>query len=124
VAGGWIEQTQTPPRGAAGRRGRIVYRLTPTGRRRLADSLAEVDPAAWNDESFTVRFSLFAETGRAARLQVLEGRRTHMVHRRSALRQQLQRSHPRWDRYTVELQRHGLEQLDIEIRWLDSLIEA
>lgn len=124
VAGGWIEQAETPPRGLSGRRARIVYRLTPAGRRRLADSLADVDPAAWDDESFTVRFSLFAETTREARLQVLEGRRARMVHRRSALRQQLHGAHSRWDRYTVELQRHGLEQLESEIEWLDTLIDA
>src|SRR5699024_587510 len=115
---------ETPPRGVSGRRARIVYRLTPAGRHRLADSLADVDQAAWDDESFTVLFSLFAETTRAAPLQVLELRLPRLVPRRGALRQQLHGAHSRWDRYTVELQRHGLEQLESEIGWLDTLIDA
>lgn len=122
VLGGWIEQTDAPARGLGGRRGRIVYRLTPAGRRRLAESLADVDPAAWDDESFTVRFSLFTETSPDARLEILQGRRAHLLRRRASLRSQLQRADTRWDRYTVELQRHGLENLEREIEWLDDLI--
>ena len=124
-AGGWIEQTDTShPRARGNRRARIVYRLTPAGRRRLADSLADVDPAAWDDESFTVRFSLFAETTAEARAEILQGRRAQLVHRRSLLQQQLRGAHARWDRYTLELQRHGLDNLDDEITWLDGLIAA
>lgn len=125
AGGGWIEQTDSSAsRTGSGRRARIVYRPTVTGRQRLADSLAEVDPEAWDDDSFAVRFSLFTETTPVARLQVLQGRRKRMFQRRATVQTQLQGSHARGNPYTVELQRHGLAQLDREISWLDGLIHA
>src|SRR5699024_5920842 len=54
--------TASLPHPLAGRRGRIVYELTAAGRERLAATLATADPAAWEDEAFDVRFTLFATT--------------------------------------------------------------
>jgi hypothetical protein len=39
------------------------------------------------------------------------------------LRQAMQRTRERMDSYTEELQRHGLEQVEREVRWLDGLID-
>lgn len=126
VAGGWIEQADTaaPPHALAGKRARIVYRLTTAGKERLTESLARVDPAAWEDESFAVRFSLFTETDGQTRLQLLEGRRARMLQRRAAMREQVRAGRERRDRYTLELQRHGLDLIEREIRWLEDLIVA
>ncbi|WP_418275429.1 PadR family transcriptional regulator [Isoptericola jiangsuensis] len=106
----------------AGRRGRIVYRLTADGKEHLQTTLASAGPAAWEDESFDVRFALFAQTDAETRLRILEGRRTRLTERLEAVRESAARTRVRLDEYTLELQRHGLEQVEREVRWLDGLI--
>lgn len=105
-----------------GRRGRIVYRLTAEGKEHLQTTLASAGPAAWEDESFDVRFALFAQTDAETRLRILEGRRTRLTERLEAVRESASRTRERLDEYTMELQRHGLEQVEREVRWLDGLI--
>ncbi len=105
-----------------GRRGRIVYRLTADGKEHLQTTLASAGPAAWEDESFDVRFALFAQTDAETRLRILEGRRTRLTERLEAVRESASRTRERLDEYTLELQRHGLEQVEREVRWLDGLI--
>ncbi|MFV2145593.1 helix-turn-helix transcriptional regulator [Isoptericola sp. G70] len=105
-----------------GRRGRIVYRLTADGKEHLQTTLASSGPAAWEDESFDVRFALFAQTDAETRLRILEGRRTRLTERLEAVRESAARTRERLDEYTLELQRHGLEQVEREVRWLDGLI--
>ena len=124
-ANGFIAAVETaaPPHALSGRRARIVYQLTADGKERLAATLAHADPAAWEDENFDVRFALFARTDAETRLRILEGRRTRLVERMEAVRQSMHRTRERMDTYTEELQRHGLEQVEREVKWLDSLIE-
>jgi hypothetical protein len=43
---------------------------------------------------------------------------------REGLRTSLARTRERLDRYTLELQRHGLESVDREVRWLSELIDS
>ncbi|GAA4730305.1 PadR family transcriptional regulator [Isoptericola chiayiensis] len=105
-----------------GRRGRIVYRLTADGKEHLQTTLASAGPSAWEDESFDVRFALFAQTDAETRLRILEGRRTRLTERLEAVRESASRTRERLDEYTLELQRHGLEQVEREVRWLDGLI--
>ena len=57
------------------------------------------------------------------RLRILEGRRRMVEQRREGLRTSLARTTERLDRYTLELQRHGLESVDREVRWLSELID-
>ena len=126
VVGGWIEATDTAdlPHALAGKRARIVYQLPAEGKERLARTLSEAEPAAWEDENFDVRFSLFADTDAETRLRILEGRRTRIVERREAMRRHAQLTRERRDHYTLELQRHGLEQIEREVHWLEDLITA
>ncbi|MCA5894151.1 PadR family transcriptional regulator [Isoptericola sp. NEAU-Y5] len=105
-----------------GRRGRIVYRLTAEGKEYLQTVLASSGPAAWEDENFDVRFALFAQTDAETRIRILEGRRTRLTERLEAVRESAARTRERLDEYTLELQRHGLEQVEREVRWLDGLI--
>ncbi|MCL1869950.1 MAG: helix-turn-helix transcriptional regulator [Promicromonosporaceae bacterium] len=106
----------------AGRRGRIVYELTAEGKEHLQTVLSSSGPAAWEDENFDVRFALFAQTDADTRLRILEGRRTRLTERLEAVRESASRTRERLDEYTLELQRHGLEQVEREVRWLDGLI--
>ncbi|MCV2392862.1 helix-turn-helix transcriptional regulator [Actinotalea sp. M2MS4P-6] len=112
-----------PPHALAGKRARNVYELTADGKERLAEALTTSGPAAWDDENFDVRFALFAQTDVETRLRILEGRRTRLAERLDQLRTSAARTRERVDEYTLELQRHGLEQVEREVAWLDGLID-
>lgn len=108
----------------AARRGRIVYELTPAGHERFQTLVTDAGPTSWDDESFGVRFAFFARTDAGVRLRVLEGRRGRLVERLDAIGASLTRSRERADAYTLELQRHGLESVQREVRWLTELIDT
>jgi DNA-binding PadR family transcriptional regulator len=111
--------------GAVGpsRRGRIVYKLTEAGLGRLESLLGEAGPASWEDENFDVRFAMFAQTDVDTRLRILEGRRARMAERLDGVTNAIRRGLPS-DPYTQELQRHTLEQVEREVRWLEDLIDS
>jgi DNA-binding PadR family transcriptional regulator len=122
------EETDDPQDGAgrarAGRRSKIVYRLTADGKERLQNLLTEAGPAAWEDDGFGVRFAFFGQTRADIRLRILEGRRTRLEERLDGVRAALGRTRERLDRYTLELHRHGLESVEREVRWLNELIAS
>ncbi len=104
------------------RRGRVVYKITAEGKERFADLLAQAGPETYDDAGFGVHFAFFARTDRATRLRILEGRRRRVEERREGLRDVLARASDRLDAYTLELQRHGLDACEREVRWLEELI--
>jgi DNA-binding PadR family transcriptional regulator len=110
--------------GATKGRSKIVYRLTAEGKERLQDLLAESGPAAWEDEEFGVHFAFFGQTRADIRLRILEGRRSRLEERVEGVRVALARTAERVDTYTLELQRHGLESVEREVRWLNELIAS
>jgi len=126
---GWItEYVAAPEAGVAkgagvSRRQRIVYELTPLGDERFAKLMSDSGPATWEDDNFDVRFAFFGRTDREIRLRILEGRRARLEERLVRAQQQLARSQDR-DTYAMELQRHGLESVEREVRWLSDLIAA
>ena len=107
-----------------GRRGKIVYKLTADGKERFATLVAAAGPSAWEDANFGVRFAFFGATSRETRLRILEGRRSRLEERLDGFRTSLTRSRERVDSYTLELQRHGLESAEREVRWLTELIDS
>ncbi|HEX8346946.1 MAG TPA: PadR family transcriptional regulator [Actinoplanes sp.] len=127
-AAGWIGEAgetsstdeQVPP--LTSRRGRIVYRITAEGKERFAELLAQTGPETYDDAGFGVHFAFFSRTDRATRLRILEGRRRRVEERREGLRDVLARATDRLDAYTLELQRHGLDACEREVRWLEELI--
>jgi DNA-binding PadR family transcriptional regulator len=108
----------------AGRRSKIVYRLTADGKERLQDLLGQAGPAAWEDDGFGVHFAFFGLTQADIRLRILEGRRSRLEERLDGVRAAMSRTRERLDRYTLELQRHGLESVEREVRWLNELIDS
>ena len=112
------------PRPLAGRRSKIVYRLTADGKERLQDMLAEAGPAAWEDDGFGIRFAFFGQTRADVRLRILEGRRSRLEERMESVRAALARTRERLDSYTLELHKHGLESVEREVRWLNELIAS
>lgn len=116
-------EPQTPST-TTGRRARIVYRLTAEGKERFTDLMAQAGPAAWDDDSFGVHFAFFSRTDPATRVRILEGRRSRLEERKAGVRAALARTAERVDAYTLELQRHGLESVEREVRWLSELIDT
>ena len=57
-------------------------------------------------------------------MRVLEGRRSRLEERLERMRASLARTRERLDDYTLELQRHGMESVEREVRWLNELIET
>jgi DNA-binding PadR family transcriptional regulator len=106
------------------RRSKIVYRLTAEGKERLQDLLAQSGPASWEDDGFGVHFAFFGLTQADIRLRILEGRRSRLEERLEAFRAAATRTRERVDSYTLELQRHGLESVEREVRWLNELIAS
>jgi DNA-binding PadR family transcriptional regulator len=127
-AAGWITETadavptvgEVPP--LTSRRGRVVYKITAEGKERFAELIAQAGPETYDDTGFGVHFAFFARTDQATRLRILEGRRRKVEERRETLRDVLGRAAERVDAYTLELQRHGLDACEREVRWLEELI--
>jgi len=124
---GWIDEDAPlaqPPGGFTSKRGKKVYKLTAEGKEHFAELLAEVGPEAYDDEGFGTRLAFFAQTRSDIRLQILEGRKQRMTEQADGMRSSLARTRERMDRYTLQLQEHGLESADREVRWLAELIET
>lgn len=107
-----------------GKRGKVVYKLTAEGKEHLTTLLAEAGPSSWEDETFGVHFAFFGQTDPEVRVRILEGRRSRLEERREGVRTGLARTRERLDSYTLQLQEHGLESVDREVRWLTELIET
>lgn len=107
----------------SGRRARIVYELTADGKDQFAELVSRTGPEAWEDETFGVHLAFFGRTTAEVRMRILEGRRSRLEERLSNLRGSMTRSRERIDNYTLALQRHGLEGVEREVRWLAELIE-
>ncbi|HEU4674708.1 MAG TPA: PadR family transcriptional regulator [Motilibacteraceae bacterium] len=126
LARGWITEDGADDAAPAlsGKRAKIVYKLTAEGKERFQELLASAGPDAWDDEGFGVHFAFFARTDAAVRLRILEGRRSRLEERLGGARSSMQRTRERLDSYTLELQRHGLESVEREVRWLNELIAS
>jgi DNA-binding PadR family transcriptional regulator len=119
---GFITSDETASEIGPGRRKKTTYKLTAEGKERLGEQLAEGGPSAWDDESFGVRFAFFAQTDADTRLRILEGRRSRLEERQESATSSMTTTRGRIDSYTLELQRHGLESVEREVRWLNELI--
>lgn len=106
------------------RRSKIVYRLTAEGKERLSDLLGESGPSTWEDDGFGVHFAFFGLTQAEVRMRILEGRRSRLEERLENFRAAVTRTRERVDSYTLELQRHGLESVERDVRWLNELIAS
>ncbi len=124
---GLITEDSTPDSGRPTdrtRRSKIVYRLTADGKERLNDLLGQSGPASWEDDGFGVHFAFFGLTQAEIRMRILEGRRSKLEERLEGFRAAATRTRERVDSYTLELQRHGLESVEREVRWLNELIAS
>jgi DNA-binding PadR family transcriptional regulator len=118
---GLVTEVTTASPGVS-RRQRIVYQITPAGTEYFAGKITDVGPSAWEDEDFNMRFAFFSRTDSDVRLRILEGRRSRLQERLDRVR--TSRGPAGADRYVTELQRHAIESVEREVRWLTDLIEA
>ncbi len=121
---GLIVEEEPPDDVVLGRRSKIVYKLTAEGKERLQELLTQAGPSSWEDENFGIHFAFFRHTEAEVRLRILEGRRSRLEERMENVRTALARTRERLDSYTLELQRHGLESVEREVRWLNELINT
>ena len=127
VAAGLIveDRPEAEARGTdTNRRSKIVYKLTAEGKEHFQDLLANAGPSAWEDENFGIHFAFFGRTDADVRMRILQGRRSRLEERLDAVRGAFSRMRTRLDDYTIELQRHGLESVEREVRWLNELIKS
>ena len=99
-----------------GRRAKVVYRLTADGKERLADLLDDSGPQAWEDDRFGVHLAFFGRTDADVRMRILQGRRSRLEERLDTLRGSMTRSRERVDAYTLQLQQHGLDSVERELK--------
>jgi DNA-binding PadR family transcriptional regulator len=104
------------------KRARITYALTDAGLAHFNAIVADSGPGAWDDDTFAVRMSLFGQTEVNTRIHILQGRRSRVEERLETLQTNLSKGRERLDSYTLELQQHGLDALEREVRWLNELI--
>ena len=131
VERGWINErheendpSQGGQLGAGKKRTRITYELTAEGKEQFQTLMSQTGPASWEDENFDVHFAFFGRASRDVRLRILEGRRSRLEERLDDARTASATRRQRVDSYTAELQRHGLDSTEREVRWLSELIET
>jgi DNA-binding PadR family transcriptional regulator len=115
---GWINEVTASP--GVSRRQRIVYQITPAGKKFFRDQITDSGPAAWEDDNFNMRFAFFSRTDADVRLGILEGRRSRLQERLDRATHAASGD----DRYLSELRRHSIESVEREVRWLTDLINA
>lgn len=107
----------------SGRRAKVVYRLTADGKEHFQQWLDQPGPEAWEDDRFGVHLAFFGRTDAEVRMRILQGRRSRLEESLAALRESRARNRERMDGYTLQLQQHGLDQVEREVRWLGELID-
>ncbi len=107
-----------------GKRARIVYSLTTSGKEEFEEWANRPGPGAWDDEGFAAHMAFFSRTERRARLRILHGRRTWLDERLAALRTTLSEPRQQLDPYTASMRTLGVEAAEREMRWIDELIES
>jgi DNA-binding PadR family transcriptional regulator len=119
---GWINEVTATSAGVS-RRQRIVYQITPAGRQYFGEQITDTGPAAWEDDTFNMRFAFFSRTDADVRLRILEGRLSRLQERLDRA-QHSTRGGNGDDRYLSELRRHSIESVEREVTWLTDLINA
>lgn len=124
LAAGLIAVDDSAAASSLSGRSKVVYTLTADGKERFAEMLGEAGPSAWEDDAFGVHLRFFGQTPPPTRMRILEGRRSRVTERQEGLRADLARTRSRLDSYTLQLQEHGLDSVEREVRWLTELIDS
>jgi DNA-binding PadR family transcriptional regulator len=121
-AGGCVERV--PDVDARSRR-RQVFRITPQGEEHFLELIEQGSSSAWEEEKFPLRFAFFRYLPVESRVWLLTRRRDYLEARLHEGRAALARARRgRADPYTLSLMRHGVEQTEHDLAWIDELIVA
>jgi len=101
-----------------------VYRITPEGEETFRELLERAGHEATQDNGFSVRLAFFQYLKPETRIRLLERRRSFLEGRGSDLKLSLQTYKERIDGYTLSLMNHQLAATEMDIRWLDDLIQV
>jgi DNA-binding PadR family transcriptional regulator len=101
-----------------------VYRITPEGEETFRELLERAGHEATQDNGFSVRLAFFQYLKPETRIRLLERRRSFLEGRGSDLKHSLQTYKERIDGYTLSLMNHQLAATEMDIRWLDDLIQV
>jgi DNA-binding PadR family transcriptional regulator len=103
------------------RRTRKAYRLTERGDVRLNELLLDDDASGDDERTFALKLAFCRHLPPAARLELLERRRSALAERLSRAR----RASPgRGDRYTRSLFEHRTQSTQRDLEWVETLIAA
>lgn len=112
------------PTGETPRR-KNVYRITARGEELFQSLLEEQGPAVTEGrEAFMLRLAFFRYMKPETRRRLLERRRGYLQERLAKMAASLKNVRDRMDAYSLELMRHGVDEAEHDIRWLDDMLEA
>ncbi|MFO1538282.1 MAG: PadR family transcriptional regulator [Actinomycetota bacterium] len=103
------------------RRARKAYRITDAGEARFAELLLADDRYPDEEKAFALKLAFCAELPPAARLALLERRRTVLIAR---LDQSRRTPGTRTDRYNLSLAEHRTRSTQRDLEWVEGLIAA
>lgn len=115
---------RVPDTDARSRR-RQVYRITPSGEEHFLELIEQGSSSAWEEDKFPLRFAFFGYLPTETRVWLLQRRRDYLEERLTEGRAGLTRARRgRSDPYTLSLMRHGVEQTEHDLAWIDELLIA
>ncbi len=106
-----------------GRRGKKVYRITPTGESLFGELLGAESSVSEEDRVFALRLAFARYLPPESRLGMLELRRAHLSQRLARARARLSAARDR-DSYTQSLVQHDTEAAEHDLSWIDRLIAS
>lgn len=118
-------RTQRAPEATPRRtRARKIYEITPRGEA-LFEQLLQEDVGRSEDvRGFSVRLAFARHLSPGARLRLLEGRRSLLLERLSRARRSMAAPARPLDAYERSLAEHASEATELDICWLERLIDA
>jgi DNA-binding PadR family transcriptional regulator len=115
---------RVPDTDARSRR-RQVYRITTAGEAQFLELIEQGSSSAWEEDKFPLRFAFFRYLPTETRVWLLQRRRDYLEERLHEGRAGLTRARRgRADPYTLSLMRHGVEQTEHDLAWIDELLLA
>lgn len=115
---------RVPDTDARSRR-RQVYRITDEGEVAFLELIGQGSTSAWEEEKFPLRFVFFRYLPSETRVWLLQRRHDYLEDKLQEGRAALARARRgRADPYTLSLMRHGVEQTEHDLAWIDELLTA
>lgn len=115
---------RVPDTDARSRR-RQVYRITDGGEVQFIELIGQGSSSAWEEDKFPLRFAFFRYLPTETRVWLLQRRHDYLEDKLQEGRAALSRAkRGRADPYTLSLMRHGIEQTEHDLTWIDELLAA